>query len=74
VSATVTVGQTVYWEEDPSRKRRVKSGCRNCLRSWLGDEFSLVSPTGVAHSQHFDYHEKTACGLDATGEDWWWPL
>lgn len=56
--------------------RIVLDFCRNCERTWEGrdddehESFAVVSPLGVAHIGA-DYGE-TACGIDATGEDWWW--
>ncbi len=35
----------------------------------------VVSPAGVAHfTEDHTCAEFTACGKDATGEFWWWPL
>lgn len=53
----------------------VKSYCRRCARAWVyerEDQFDVVSSSGVAHigAQYGD----TACGIDATGDRWWWPL
>lgn len=31
----------------------------------------IVSPTGVAH---FGRNGVTHCGVDGTGDEWWWPL
>ena len=39
----------------------------------LGD-VSIVGPRGVAHIQHEWNLERTLCGRNATGTDWWWRL
>jgi hypothetical protein len=36
------------------------------------EAFEVVSVTGIAHIGA-DYGT-TNCGIDATGEDWWWPV
>jgi hypothetical protein len=36
------------------------------------DDYAVVSPSGVKHIGG-DYGF-TACGFDATGPTWWWPL
>jgi hypothetical protein len=53
----------------------VKSYCRLCARCWVyesEDDYAVVSPSGVKHIGG-DYGF-TACGFDATGPTWWWPL
>ena len=62
----------VYWEEDPDRKRKVKALCRRCRDLADGGDVEIVSPSGIAHEQHEHDLENTACGIDATGPDWWW--
>jgi hypothetical protein len=34
----------------------------------------VVSPTGTAHHSSERDPGDTACGKDATGDGWWWPL
>lgn len=66
---------TVWWDDDPARKRLVTRICARCqaytaIRSL--DEVWIVSPAGLGHAES-EYNEgHTACGLDATGLDWWW--
>jgi hypothetical protein len=62
---------------DETPQPEIRSYCRRCARTWPptsddGDEFFIVSPTGIAHVGE-DYG-MTACGIDATGETWWWRL
>jgi hypothetical protein len=50
---------------------------RACKRCALSDEdvargYVVVSPTGLAH--HGADYGMTECGIDATGDAWWWPL
>lgn len=68
----------VFWEDDPELKREVLRGCARCLRTWYGHvltdlaDVMIVSPSGIGHIQNWDGDERTACGIDATGTDWWW--
>jgi hypothetical protein len=74
----------VTWEDDPTKKREVRGFCERCQRSvspgnltrrmsgW--EDVRIVSPSGLAHAQHEDGYEFTACGLNAAGRDWWWAL
>lgn len=53
----------------------VKGYCKRCRRDPYGrhdEAFAVVSPTGITHIGE-EYGE-TACGIDATGENWWWRL
>lgn len=67
---------TVVFEET-GKERKVIGRCGRCQRTkvfifdpnWRG---AIVSPRGVMHIG-CDGGE-TACGLDATGPEWWWPL
>ena len=62
---------TVHWEEEPTKTREVKHYCLRCQAEADAD-FSIVSPRGTAHYEA-EYNEgRTRCGIDATGEDWWW--
>lgn len=67
---------TVYWEEEPERKREVTKVCSRC-KVWGAPPISLVnfhivSPGGMAHLAAEFNEGHTACGHDATGPDWWW--
>lgn len=74
---------TVHWEGE-QKERTVKGFCENCQRSVSQgnltrrmrtiEEVTIVSPSGIAHAQHEDGTEYTACGLNAAGLDWWWRL
>jgi hypothetical protein len=64
---------TGYEVEIP--KPNVVGRCRTCAATPWGAclwAFGVVSPTGIEHIG-VDYG-KTACGRDATGLKWWWPL
>jgi hypothetical protein len=54
---------------------KIRAYCRRCART-LGyerpEQYAVVSPDGVAHIGA-DYG-RTACGVDATRDPWWWPL
>ena len=72
---------TVWWDENPDRKRTVKRFCERCqnavyysqrMRSL--NDVGIVSPTGIGHSQRWDGDAVTACGVKADGPDWWWRL
>jgi hypothetical protein len=70
VGDRVSVG-TVYWEDDPDRKREVRRFCPIC-RPEGGDidDVVIVSRVGVAHES--SGYGETDCGRDATGPHWWW--
>jgi hypothetical protein len=53
----------------------IKSGCYRCkvTPEEVASGYVLVSPTGKAHHSR-EYYGETECGIDATGENWWWPL
>ena len=55
-------------------KPPVKRRCRACMRTWKWTKHLnvVVSTSGIAHEGK-DYG-MTACGKDATGPGWWWPL
>ena len=59
----------VWWEDDPTKTRPVIRGCLLCYPLQDLDEVMLVSPTGIAHQANDD---RTWCGKDATGPEWWW--
>lgn len=68
------IGRTVIFEET-GEQREVVGFCKRCARTYLylrEDQWGIVSPSGVAHIGE-DYG-MTACGIDATGERWWWEL
>lgn len=52
----------------------IKRACGRCdVRSGaIDDNLVIVSPRGIAHFGE-DYGD-TSCGIDATGDGWWWPL
>lgn len=63
--------------EEIRPRPEVVSYCARCKRSWYCEDerdAGIVSPTGVAHWQHWFTNEHTACGIDATGDQWWWRL
>jgi hypothetical protein len=66
----------VWWEDDPSKTRDVLTFCRRCARTWTvfehGGEVQIVSPGGTGHSGAEHNEGYTACGIDATGDEWWW--
>lgn len=66
---------TVWWAEEPERKRQVKRVCGPCHHITAIaslDEVYIVSPAGIAHAESEIREGCTACGKNATGEDWWW--
>lgn len=70
---TKSVPITVVWFEETGEKRDVLAYCLRCAQGWEGgEEVEIVSPSGIAHCQRGD--ERTKCGIDATGLDWWWRL
>jgi hypothetical protein len=65
----------VWWDEEPEKKRIVTRYCKSCQRGDTRDLnhihfVDIVSPQGIGHK--FGPNEFTACGKDATGEEWWW--
>lgn len=53
----------------------IRRYCLRCARTWQyerPEQYAVVSPAGVAHIGS-DYG-RTACGIDATGDTWWWRL
>ena len=73
----------IYWEGEPGRTRIVRSICAPCQKFMVREfgmrlrieEPGIVSPRGVMHAQgEYPNEDRTACGKDATGEDWWWRL
>ena len=64
---------TVVTFEETGEKRYVFSYCKRCAQGFEGgEEVEIVSPSGVAHCEGRE--GRTKCGIDATGEDWWWQL
>lgn len=71
----------VYYDETGAT-RAVTRFCERCQRSISqGDhtrrmtvlsEVAIVSPGGIAHAGHERVEGVTACGMDATGPEWWW--
>ena len=68
----MTIG-TVYFEET-GEERHVTHTCLRCER--IGGSFNgvhgVVSPWGMLH--HGVDYGRTACGINADGPAWWWPL
>lgn len=60
--------------EASGAEREVKGGCFRCgvTPEDVRDLAVVVSPRGIAHFG-MDGGD-TKCGIDATGENWWWPL
>lgn len=54
-------------DEWTGEEREVKSWCLQCQAD---SDFTIVSPTGKAHYSS-DTGERTRCGIDATGDNWW---
>lgn len=58
----------------PWARPLIRRGCEHCR---VTDEdirrgAIIVSPSGLAHFG--EANGDTACGVDATGRNWWWPL
>lgn len=62
---------SVHWEEDETRTRDVTSHCKRCCAEGC-EKLDIVSPAGAAHHSAEHNEGYTACGIDATGKDWWW--
>ena len=65
------------YEEDGIRdKPKVKRACKKCKAAAGPRHLSIVSPTGLAHLPRVygGGSGVTECGIDATGDGWWWPL
>lgn len=60
--------------EETGEKRKVVGGCLRCGVTPADIEAVsvVVSPTGKAH--YGGHYGITTCGIDATGDGWWWPL
>lgn len=73
IEPTATVIFNVWWEDDPTKTRVVTGWCKTCAGyDGRPDDVYLVSPQGVAHHTHWEHGDRTACGHDATGPEWWW--
>lgn len=61
-------------EPDEIPMPKVTSFCKRCpaYQEDVDSGYVVVSPTGMAHDGA-DYG-MTRCGIDATGDKWWWPL
>lgn len=61
-------------EPDEIPRPDINSGCFRCgvTNASIDNNRVVVSPTGKAHYGR-DYGD-TECGIDATGDGWWWPL
>ena len=69
----------VSWAEGGKPDREVKRACNRCYGSSVSvselETIEVVSQYGTAHvaadpRDHRGGH--TRCGIDATGESWWW--
>lgn len=63
--------------EETGEERTIVRQCKKCSKvrsrySRRPDKNGVVSPSGIEHIG-VDYGF-TACGQDATGDRWWWPL
>jgi hypothetical protein len=77
----VDIGEVVFsqwYDEDKGETRKVVGACATCYRGQelpkTINDVMLVSPGGVAHHTDDQYGDRTFCGHDATGPDWWWRL
>lgn len=59
---------------DEVPRPKIVSLCRVChVKQEDADKNEvIVSPYGIAH--YGSSYGATACGKDATGDSWWWPL
>ena len=62
---------TTVWFEETGEERTVERSCLRCQVD-ADDPWFVVSPAGIAHHGAANGH--TDCGIDATGDGWWWPL
>lgn len=62
----------VEWEVPMPHVRSYCKRCRRCVYGKDDEAFAVVSPNAIAHMGE-DYG-MTACGIDATGDGWWWRL
>jgi hypothetical protein len=57
-------------------ERELRRACNRCYgRAVKVDDIEtvfIVSQYGTVHQQNPDYDGRTLCGIDATGEQWWW--
>jgi hypothetical protein len=54
--------------------RTVTALCRRCkVTEPLQHHEYIVSPAGMAHRTSYK-DGATDCGIDATRDNWWWPL
>lgn len=67
-------GGLTYNPSDRLRPRpEIKQVCQRCKVVEADfDRGAVVSPDGFAHYGKHD--GMTVCGIDATGDAWWWPL
>ena len=58
---------------DERTRPAITRGCRLCgvTDEEIRSGYVVVSPSGLAH--HGADYGWTACGHDATGDEWWWP-
>ena len=65
----------VSYDLDEMRPRPpIKANCKRCrvLDDHVKNNQVIVSPSGLAHVPWTTGN--TYCGIDATGDKWWWPL
>ena len=65
----------VSWaEEEGKPDLQVRRACNRCYGSQVAvrelPHIEIVSQYGTAHKE--GENGKTDCGIDATGEHWWW--
>jgi hypothetical protein len=69
------VSRAIVVFEQTGEKRQVVRRCKRCQLSYaafLRSSQGVVSANGIEHIGA-DYG-MTECGIDATGDRWWWPL
>jgi hypothetical protein len=66
--------RTVPQMDVETPRPRITSRCLRCAVFWpdIDAGMAVVSPSGKAH--YGGKYGKTECGIDATGDRWWWPL
>ena len=72
MSAAATEPRIVVFEET-GEEREIVRRCRRCEKylRWAPG-YGVISPRGIEHVGCDG--GMTGCGLDATGDGWWWPL
>jgi hypothetical protein len=58
---------------ETGEERIVLGQCKTCARIYPSTSGTgIISPSGCEHIGVED--GMTACGRDATGDQWWWPV